>query len=44
MVFAGSKVDDEVSYAVASSSLLPIATTSIGLRAPVDVGPCVSAP
>lgn len=44
MIFANSKVDVGVSYAIASSSLLPIATTSIGLRDPVDVGPCVAAP
>jgi len=44
MVFANSKVDAGVSYAIASSSLVPIANASIGLRDPVDVGTCVSAP
>jgi S1-C subfamily serine protease len=44
MVFANSTVDGGVSYAIASSSLLPIATASIGLDDPVDVGPCVAAP
>jgi S1-C subfamily serine protease len=44
MVFANSKVDGAVSYAIASSSLLPIARASIGRRDPVDLGTCVSAP
>jgi S1-C subfamily serine protease len=44
LVFAGSRLDQGVSYAVAGSSLVPIVDASVGSDVPVDVGSCVASP